>query len=106
MKQRGSARRCGRAAVRTDYGESTPMSKEKPNDDPRQQTDWKNTKQTDQPWKGPVEKEQKPGGPPARSGKMARYQHALIGADHGYRNRTKTGGFDDCSIIIARGCLR
>jgi hypothetical protein len=64
MKQRGSARRCGKAAVRTDYGESTPMSKEKPNDDPRQQTDWKNTKQTDQPWKGPVEKEQKPGGPP------------------------------------------
>jgi hypothetical protein len=40
------------------------MSKEKPNDDPRQQTDWKNTRQTDQPWKGPVEKEQRPGGPP------------------------------------------
>jgi len=35
------------------------MSKEKPNDDPRRQTDWKNTKQTDQPWKGPVEKEQR-----------------------------------------------
>jgi hypothetical protein len=35
------------------------MSKEKPNDDPRQQTDWENTKQTDQPWKGQVEKEQK-----------------------------------------------
>src|ERR1700675_1313493 len=33
------------------------MSKEKPNEDPRQQTDWKNTKQTDQPWKGPVERE-------------------------------------------------
>ena len=32
------------------------MSKEKPTDDPRQQTDWKSTKQTDQPWKGPVEK--------------------------------------------------
>ena len=31
------------------------MSKEKPNDDPRQKTDWKNTKQT----KGQVEKEQK-----------------------------------------------
>jgi hypothetical protein len=27
------------------------MSKEKPSDDPRQQSDWKNTKQTDQPWK-------------------------------------------------------
>src|SRR5882724_11528011 len=35
------------------------MSKEKPNEDPRQQTDWKNTKQTDQPWKGPVEREQR-----------------------------------------------
>jgi hypothetical protein len=55
MKQRGSARRCGKAAVRTDYGESASMSNEKPNDDLRQQTD--------QPWKGPVEKEQKPGGP-------------------------------------------
>jgi hypothetical protein len=31
---------------------------------PRQATDWKNSKQTDEPWKGPVEKEQKPGGPP------------------------------------------
>jgi hypothetical protein len=40
------------------------MSKERPNDDPRRHTDWKNTKQTDEPWKGPVEKEQKPGGPP------------------------------------------
>jgi hypothetical protein len=39
------------------------MSKETPKDDPRRETDWKNTKQTDEPWKGPVEKEQKPGGP-------------------------------------------
>jgi hypothetical protein len=37
------------------------MSKERPNDDPRQRTDWKTTKQTDQPWKGPVEKEQRTG---------------------------------------------
>jgi hypothetical protein len=37
------------------------MSKECPNDDPRQRTDWKTTKQTDQPWKGPVEKEQRTG---------------------------------------------
>ena len=37
------------------------MSKEKPGDDPRRQTDWKNTKQSDEPWKGPPEKEQKPG---------------------------------------------
>jgi hypothetical protein len=41
--------------------EVAPMSKETPNDDPRQRTDAKNTKQTDEPWKGPVEKEQKPG---------------------------------------------
>jgi hypothetical protein len=34
------------------------MSKETPHDDPRQQTDAKTTKQTDTPWKGPVEKEQ------------------------------------------------
>jgi hypothetical protein len=32
---------------------------ESPLDDPRQQTDWPNTKQTDKPWKGQVEKEQK-----------------------------------------------
>ena len=39
------------------------MSREKPTDDPRQQTDWPSTKQTDEPWKGPPEKEQKPKGP-------------------------------------------
>jgi hypothetical protein len=38
------------------------MSKEKPTDDPRERTDWKSPKQTDEPWKGPVEKERKPGG--------------------------------------------
>jgi hypothetical protein len=38
------------------------MSKETPKDDPRQATDSKNTKQTDQPWNGP--KEQKRTGPP------------------------------------------
>ena len=37
------------------------MSREKPNDDPRQRSEWRSSKQTDQPWKGPVEKEQKPG---------------------------------------------
>jgi hypothetical protein len=44
------------------FKEASAMSKEKPNDDPRRQTDWKSTKQTDQPWKGQVEKEQKPHG--------------------------------------------
>jgi hypothetical protein len=34
------------------------MSKETPKDDPRQRTDWANTKQTDKPWKGVPEKEQ------------------------------------------------
>jgi hypothetical protein len=38
-----------------------PMSKEKPTDDPRQQTDWGSHKQTDRPWKGNPEKEQRPG---------------------------------------------
>jgi hypothetical protein len=37
------------------------MSKEGPNADPRQQTDWKSTRQSDEPWKGPPEKEQRPG---------------------------------------------
>jgi hypothetical protein len=32
-----------------------PMSKEKPNHDPRQRTDRNSTKQTDKPWKGQVE---------------------------------------------------
>jgi hypothetical protein len=40
------------------------MSKETPKDDPRQATDFKTTKQTDKPWKGPVENEQKRTGPP------------------------------------------
>jgi len=34
--------------------------RETPQDDPRQHTDWPSNKQTDQPWKGPPEKEQKP----------------------------------------------
>ena len=32
--------------------------RETPSDDPRQETDWPNTKQTDRPWKGKVEKDQ------------------------------------------------
>jgi hypothetical protein len=36
------------------------MSRETPKDDPRQKTDWGSHKQTDKPWKGPPEKEQKP----------------------------------------------
>jgi hypothetical protein len=34
------------------------MSQERPNDDPREKTDTKSFKQTDEPWKKPVEKEQ------------------------------------------------
>ena len=40
------------------------MSPAKPNDDPRQRTDGKSFKQTDQPWKKAVEKEQNPKGVP------------------------------------------
>jgi hypothetical protein len=40
-----------------------PPHKEDPSetsrDDPRQKTDWPNTKQTDEPWKGNPEKEQR-----------------------------------------------
>ena len=41
------------------------MSKETPKDDPRQQSDWTSTKQTDEPWKAPPEKEQTSGVKPA-----------------------------------------
>jgi hypothetical protein len=44
------------------------MSQEKPDDDPRQRSD---SKQTDEPWKGKSRSRQ------ARLGKVARYQHAL-----------------------------
>jgi hypothetical protein len=37
------------------------MSKETPKDDPRQRSDWASTKQTDKPWEGNSEKEQRSG---------------------------------------------
>ncbi|WP_445220546.1 hypothetical protein ACKWRH_11100 [Bradyrhizobium sp. Pa8] len=37
------------------------MSKERPTDDPRHQNDWGSHTQTDKPWKGNPEKEQKSG---------------------------------------------
>jgi hypothetical protein len=37
------------------------MSKEKPNDDPRRRTDAGSLKQTEAPWKGNPEKEQRAG---------------------------------------------
>lgn len=37
------------------------MSKEAPQDDPRQQTDWDSNKQTNKPWEGNPEKEQRSG---------------------------------------------
>jgi hypothetical protein len=37
------------------------MSKEKPDDDPRQRTDWETNRQTDQPWKRNIEKDQQSG---------------------------------------------
>jgi hypothetical protein len=41
--------------------EDAAMSKETPKDDPRQQTDDGSLKQTDKPWKGNPEKEQRSG---------------------------------------------
>jgi hypothetical protein len=35
------------------------MSKETPKDDPRQKTDWGSHRQTNEPWKGNPEKEQR-----------------------------------------------
>src|SRR3954466_12282552 len=40
--------------------EESAMSKERPTDDPRNESDWKNTKQTDRPWEGLPEKDQRP----------------------------------------------
>ena len=37
------------------------MSKETPKADPQERSDWGSTKQTDQPWKGNPEKEQRNG---------------------------------------------
>ncbi len=37
------------------------MQREKPTDDPRQRNDKETFKQTEEPWKGPVEKEQQSG---------------------------------------------
>ena len=38
--------------------------RETPLDDPRRKTDWPTTKQTDEPWKGNPEKEQRNDGTP------------------------------------------
>ena len=38
------------------------MSRERPTDDPRERTDEGSMRQTNEPWKGPVEKEQAPKG--------------------------------------------
>lgn len=37
------------------------MSKERPTDDPREKSDLGSHRQTDEPWKGNPEKEQRPG---------------------------------------------
>ena len=39
--------------------EESPMSKETPKDDPRQKSDQESHRQTDKPWKGNPEKEQR-----------------------------------------------
>jgi hypothetical protein len=38
-----------------------PVSKETPKDDPRDRTDWRSSSQTDKPWMGNPEKEQRSG---------------------------------------------
>jgi len=53
------------------------MSKETPADDPRQQTDKGSLSQTDKPWKGNPEKEQRNDDTRIDPGKMAKNQHAL-----------------------------
>jgi hypothetical protein len=58
------------------------MSKETPADDPHQKTDEGSLKQTDQPWKGPPEKEQKPSDHTPDLEK-ARIPHALRERDDG-----------------------
>jgi hypothetical protein len=37
------------------------VSRETPKDDPRDRTDWGSASQTDKPWKGSAEKEQRSG---------------------------------------------
>ena len=39
------------------------MSKETPHDDPRQRSDWKPTKGTNEPWKQPAQSTQDPAAP-------------------------------------------
>jgi hypothetical protein len=48
----------GRRNVSTGKRPHEEVPRETPADDPRQETDWPNTKQTNQPWKGKVEKDQ------------------------------------------------
>jgi hypothetical protein len=50
----------GTARIRALKARRCPMSKESPADDPRQKIDGGSLKQTDKPWKGPPEMEQKP----------------------------------------------
>jgi hypothetical protein len=53
------ASRNGTACKRLNSLEEMAMSKETPKDDPRQRTDQGSHAQTDKPWKGNPEKEQK-----------------------------------------------
>ena len=55
------------------------MSKETPKEDPRQRTGWGSHTQTDKPWKGNPEKEQKERGRRTRSREVAEVQHPLGG---------------------------
>jgi hypothetical protein len=56
------------------------MSKETPKNDPRERTDWGSASQTDKPWKGNPEKEQRSG-----TQKSDPDEHALKGEPYGTR---------------------
>lgn len=56
-----STRRNQVTGLRLPIQEVADMSREKPNDDPRQKTDWGSHKQTDKPWKEKPEKDQRSG---------------------------------------------
>ena len=67
------------------------MSKETPKDDPRQQTDWGSHKQTDKPWKGNPEKEQRSGTKKSDPDKWQENVYALSSATMGLPRATTQG---------------
>jgi len=79
------------------------MSKESPADDPRRKTDQGSHSQTDKPWKGNPEKEQRNDGAKINLGKMAGNQRALTekkrARQSGERRPQPTLGPDDLHCL-------